>query len=186
MSDDTNPSPDEGAKSFVTEKSILWAKRSAVYTLSQRAVSTEALRAKIIQRAGRKYEGIERGEAERLAAVAVAFCKENGFLDDQSFAEYRVAEGVRKGHSRRKIEMTLADKGVGREDALHAAEGVDDFSTAMNLARKKGYGPFRRGEADQKRIAKEAAAFARNGFSYEITWRIVRMLPDELGEAYQD
>lgn len=186
MSDDNASLDERGAKSLVTEKSILWAKRSAVYTLSRRAVSTEALRAKIVERAGRKFEGIERAEAEQLAAAAVAFCKENGFLDDQSFAEYRVAEGLRKGHSRRKIEMTLADKGVGREDALDAVEVVDDFDAAMNLARKKGYGPFRRGEADQKRIAKEAAAFARNGYSSEITWRIVRMPPDELGEAYRD
>lgn len=173
---------DDAPRSFVTERSMLWAKRSAVYTLSQRAVATEALRAKIVERAGRKYEGIERDEAEQLAATAIEFCKSNGFLDDASFAEYRVAEGVRKGHSRRKIEMTLSDKGVGREDVVQAAEAVDDMEAAMNLARKKGYGPFRRGEADQKRVAKEAAAFARNGFSSEITWKVVRMLPDEVDD----
>jgi regulatory protein len=169
-------------KSFVTDRSLLWAKRSAVYTLSQRAVSTEALRKKIVERAGRKYEGIEAFDAEQLAAAAVAFCTANGFLDDQSFAEYRVAEGVRKGHSRRKIEMALADKGVDRDDAAGAVLDVDDMESGMNLAQKKGYGPFRRGDADQKRIAKEAAAFARNGFSSEITWKIVRMSPDDLEE----
>jgi regulatory protein len=167
-------------KSFVTDRSLLWAKRSAIYTLSQRAVSTEALRKKIIERAGRKYDGIDRSEAEQLAAAAVAFCNDNGFLDDKSFAEYRVAEGIRKGHSRRKIEMALTDKGFAREDAAGAVVAVDDMDSAMNLALKKGYGPFRRGVADQKRVAKEAAAFARNGFSSEITWKIVRMSPEDI------
>jgi regulatory protein len=167
---------------IVNDKRILWAKRSAVYTLSQRAVSTEALRRKIFERASRKYEGIEESEASQLADAAIAFCSENGFLNDELFAEYRVAEGVRKGHSKRKIAMSLSDKGIGREDARNAVSEVEDMEAALNLARKKGYGPWRRGEADQKRIAKEAAAFARNGFSSEITWKIVRMTSEDVEE----
>lgn len=160
---------------FVNEKSILWAKRSAVHTLSQRAVSTEALRKKIIERAGRRYEGIEQEEAAELAEVAVSFCIGHGFLNDTLFAEYRVAEGIRKGHSKRKIAMTLKDKGIEREDAQQAVSEVEDIEAAVNLARKKGYGPWRRGEADQKRLVKEVSAFARNGFSSEIAWKVIRM-----------
>lgn len=164
----------------MTDRSRLWARRSAVYTLSQRAVSTEALRKKIVERAVRKYEGIEMADAERLASCAVDFCRENGFLDDQSFAEYRVAEGVRKGHSRRKIEATLSDKGIAREGVAEAVVAVDDMEAALNLARKKGYGPYRRVDADQKRLAKEAAALARNGFSSDVTWKVVCMSPEDL------
>lgn len=160
---------------IVNDRSILWAKRSAVNTLSQRAVSTEALRKKIIERASRKYDGIEEAEAQQLAEVAVAFCKDNGFLNDELFAEYRVAEGVRKGHSKRKIAMTLADKGIAREDAQVAVSEIEDIEAAINLARKKGYGPWRRAEADQKRLVKEVSAFARNGFSSEMAWRVIRM-----------
>jgi regulatory protein len=167
---------------IVNDKSLLWAKRSAVYTLSQRAVSTEALRKKIIERASRKYEGIEEAEARQLADAAVTFCKENGFLNDELFAEYRVAEGVRKGHSKRKIAMTLADKGIGREDAQTAVSEVEDIEAAMNLARKKGYGPWRRNEADQKRLVKEVSAFARNGFSSEMAWRVIRMSIEDVEE----
>ena len=165
---------------FVSEKSTLWAKRSAVYTLSQRAVSTEALRKKIIERAGRKYEGIEQDEARQLADAAVAFCTEHGFLNDSLFVEYRVAEGVRKGHSKRKIAMTLKDKGIEREGAEVAVSDVEDMEAAINLARKKGYGPWRRIEADQKRLVKEVSAFARNGFSSGIAWKVIRMSEDDV------
>ncbi|NTF17164.1 regulatory protein RecX [Agrobacterium rubi] len=164
---------------FVNEKSTLWAKRSAVYTLSQRAVSTEALRKKIVERATRKYDGIEQDEARQLADSAVVFCSEHGFLNDTLFAEYRVAEGVRKGHSKRKIAMTLKDKGIDREGAEVAVSDVEDIESAVNLARKKGYGPWRRVEADQKRLVKEISAFARNGFSAEIAWRVIRMSPED-------
>jgi Uncharacterized protein conserved in bacteria len=167
---------------FVNDKSILWAKRSAVNTLSQRAVSTEALRKKIFERAGRKYEGIDEAEASSLADAAVAFCQEHGFLNDELFAEYRVAEGVRKGHSKRKIAMTLADKGIAREDAQNAISNVEDIDAAINLARKKGYGPWRKVEADQKRLMKEVSAFARNGFSSEMAWKVIKMSIDDLEE----
>jgi regulatory protein len=167
---------------FVNDMSILWAKRSAVNTLSQRAVSTEALRKKIQERASRKYEGIEEGEAHQLADAAVAFCKDNGFLNDELFAEYRVAEGVRKGHSKRRIAMTLADKGIGREEARIAVSEMEDIDAAMNLARKKGYGPWRRAEPDQKRLVKEVSAFARNGFSSEMAWRVIRMTEEDVEE----
>jgi Uncharacterized protein conserved in bacteria len=164
----------------VNEKSILWAKRSAVYTLSQRAVTTEALRKKIIERAGRKFENIEEVEARTLADAAITFCTENGFLNDELFAEYRVAEGVRKGHSKRKIAMNLADKGIAREDAQSAVSELEDMEAALNLARKKGYGPWRRAEADQKRLVKEVSAFARNGFSSELAWRVIRMSMEDV------
>lgn len=166
----------------INDKRILWAKRSAVYTLSQRAVSTEALRKKIIERASRKYDGIEEAEAQQLADAAVAFCKDNGFLNDELFAEYRVAEGVRKGHSKRKIAMTLADKGIAREDAQVAVSEIEDIEAAINLARKKAYGPWRRVEADQKRLVKEVSAFARNGFSSEMAWRVIRMSIEDVEE----
>lgn len=167
---------------IVNDRSILWAKRSAVNTLSQRAVSTEALRRKIIERASRKYDGIEEGEAQQLADAAVTFCKDNGFLNDELFAEYRVAEGVRKGHSKRKIAMTLADKGIAREDVHVAVSDVEDIEAAINLARKKAYGPWRRVEADQKRLVREVSAFARNGFSSEMAWRVIRMSMEDVEE----
>ena len=150
--------------SAVNDKNILWAKRSAVYTLSQRAISTEALRAKIAERASRKFEAIEEAEAKALADAAVTFCTENGFLNDELYSEYRVAEGVRKGHSRRKIAMTLKDKGIGVDDAAEAVSEVDDIESALNLARKKGYGPWRRVAVDQKRLAKEASALRGTDF----------------------
>lgn len=170
----------------VTDRSLLWAKRSAVYTLSQRGMSTEGLRAKMYERAMRKYEGITPDEGHQLADFAIAFCEEHKFLNDEVFAEYRVLEGVRKGHSSRKIAMTLSDKGIGREQAQEAVSEVEDLDAALNLARKKGYGPWRRNEPDQKRVAKEASAFARNGFSSGITWKVIRMTMEEVEEREAD
>ena len=169
--------------SHVTEKSVLWAKRSAVYTLSQRAVTTAALRKKIVERAVRKYEGIEDVEAEALADAAVDFCSANGFLNDALYSEYRVAEGVRKGHSKSKISMTLADKGIDRADAADAVGELDDLQAAINLARRKGYGPWRRVEPDQKRMAKEFSAFARLGFSSSIAWRVIKADESDLVDS---
>ncbi|MNY73064.1 hypothetical protein D3C86_2117510 [compost metagenome] len=50
----------------------------------------------------------------------------------------------------------------------------------MVFARKRGFGPFRRGELDDKRKAKELSAFARNGFGFGIGRKVFEM---SLGEA---
>src|SRR5690606_10781065 len=109
-------------KSFITERTKLWAKRSAVHYLGTYSSSVENLRKTVEKRALRKYEGIEEAEARELAEHAVGFCLENGFISDETYADSKTAAGIRKGHSRSRIQMSLEQKGVDREVAAAAVQ----------------------------------------------------------------
>jgi regulatory protein len=50
---------------------------------------------------------------------------------------------------------------------------------AVAFARKRGFGPYRRHALDDKRLAKEFSAFARNGFSFELAKAVLDMDADE-------
>ena len=56
---------------------------------------------------------------------------------------------------------------------------MDDLFSAVVLARKRAFGPFRKVELDDKRKAKEFSAFARAGFSFDIARKALAMPLDE-------
>ena len=63
-----------------------------------------------------------------------------------------------------------------------AVAGIDDLFAALVLARKRAFGPFRKVDFDDKRKAKELAAFTRAGFGFEIG-RTVLAMPQEEAET---
>lgn len=165
---------------FLTDRNRLWAKRSAVHYLGSYSSSVENLRKTLVRRACNRFEDIEEAEASALADEAVRFCVENGFVDDVAYAETKVAAGMRKGHSRRKIAAALAGKGVDKEIARTAAGEADDETAAVAYARKRRLGPWRKKEDDPAQRRREAASLGRNGFSGETAFKVIGM---ELEEA---
>src|SRR5262249_48051188 len=110
-----------------------------------------------------------------IATSAVAFAYEHGGLNDTTYAEVRTRSGVRSGRSKRHIAQKLSQKGVDREVITAALDDGDDLLGAMVFARKRAFGPFRRGESDRERVSKEMAAFARNGFSFDVGKAVLEM-----------
>jgi regulatory protein len=114
-----------------------------------------------------------------LADSAVKFAYDQKALDDVAYAAVSTRSAVRGGKSRRMIAQRLSSKGITTEIAQTALENTDDLFAAVVLARKRGFGPFRRAELDEKRKGKELSAFARAGFSFDIGKRV-------LGMAFED
>ncbi len=65
---------------------------------------------------------------------------------------------------------------------LTALDATNDLFAAVVFARKRGFGPFRKAELDEKRKSKELSAFARNGFGFEIGKMIFDMSREEAEE----
>lgn len=116
--------------------------------------------------------------------------KRLGVLNDKAYAEMKVAGLRRSGGSARRIAQKLAQKGVKKEiveDALVPEEGeIEDaeMKAARAFARKRCLGPFKRGGKTEDRgvRAKEIAAMARAGFSYDVAREILGALPEEAWE----
>ena len=162
-----------------TSRMLSWARNSALYRLEQRMMTEKQLRDAIMRKARVKFETISAAQVRALGDFAVRFAYDIKALDDTAFAEITVRSGQRSGKSKRGLAQKLQLKGVDRETAAVALQETDDLIAAINFARKRAFGPFRRVEFDEKRKAKEFSAFARNGFSFEIGSKVMSMTTEE-------
>jgi regulatory protein len=179
MNDDETPPSSE----IPTPRMLSWAKNSTIYRLERRMMTEKQLSDAITRKAKTKFEDISDAQVKAVAASAVKFAYDMKALDDVAFASLSTKTAVRSGKSKRAIAQKLSAKGVARDTVAAAVEDTDDLVAAVIFARKRGFGPFRRGDLDDKRKAKELAAFARNGFGFEIGKRVFDMSFEEAEEA---
>lgn len=175
------PERDEGVDDTTkpTARMLAWAKNSASYRLSRRMMTERELATAISRKAKQKFEGISEAQVAAVAEAALAFGRRVGALDDKSYAEVKVRSLGRAGRSKRAIARKLQEKGIDRPMADEALEDADDPTAAVAFARKRSFGPYRRVPLDEKRLAREMSAFARNGFSFDLARRVLEMTADE-------
>ena len=91
---------------------------------------------------------------------------ERGYVDDWKFAEYYVENRfVKKGVSRRRLEMELFKKGVSKEIIEAVMGGRDDAEEIRKMITKK------RSKYDDEKLINY---LVRQGFSYELARSQVR------------
>ncbi|TLX15821.1 regulatory protein RecX [Rhizobium sp. MHM7A] len=163
----------------VTERMLTWGRNSALFRLNQRDMSEHELFVALKRKAGTKFPGITEECAQTLAQQTVLYCSELRLLNDNNYAEVKVRSGVNSGNSRKRIAMKLQEKGIDVEKANNALEEVDDARAAIIYCRKRAFGPFRRGDADQARHNKELSGLARQGFPFDLSKKV-------LGLSFED
>ena len=166
-----------------TTRMFSWARNSAIYRLERRMHTEKQLHDAIARKARQKFEDIDETQVKALADFAVKFAYDNKVLDDVAYAEISTRSGMRGGKSRRMIAQKLSQKGVASETVAEAVAEADDLYAAVVLARKRAFGPFRKGELDEKRKAKELSAFARAGFSFEIGKKVFEIALEDAEET---
>ena len=166
-----------------TPRMFSWARNSTIYRIERRMHTERQLHDAIARKAREKFEDISEAQVKALAEAAVKFAYDNKALDDTAYAEISTRSGIRSGRSKRAITQRLSQKGVAKETAAAAVADMDDLYAAVVLARKRAFGPFRKVELDDRRKARELAAFARGGFGFEIGKRVFAMTREEAEEV---
>ncbi len=88
-----------------------------------------------------------------------------GYLDDLKFAKWYVENRfVKKGVSRKKLEMELIKKGISREILDEVLDGRDDEDEVKKMIAKK------RNKYDDEKLI---AYLCRQGFSYDLVKRVL-------------
>jgi len=173
---------EDQAATAPTARMMTWVRNSTIYRLERRMMTEKQLFDAIARKAKQKFEEITPEQIEALADAAVKFAYDIKALDDVAFAEITTRSSIRGGRSKRAIAQKLSLKGVSKEIAAQALTDTDDLYSAVIMARKRRFGPFRREEPDEKRMHKEISAFARNGYSFDIANRVYRMSPEDAEE----
>ncbi|MBZ5760654.1 MULTISPECIES: regulatory protein RecX [Rhizobium] len=158
---------------------LAWTRNATLSRLERRMMTEKELSEAIVKKAKAKFEDITGDQLRAISAAAVALAYEQKALDDGAYARQKTDAAVRNGKSKRFIAQTLSAKGVDTDVAASALKDTDDLYAAVVFARKRAFGPYRRGEADDKRKAKELSAFARNGFGFTIGNAVFEMSADE-------
>ncbi|KFD17457.1 MULTISPECIES: regulatory protein RecX [Tatumella] len=137
----------------------------AMRLLAQRDHPEQELREKIhlsLRRSELRQGSAEPLDEEALEQV-IAYCHENGWLNDDSFTERFIVSRSRSGYGPQRIRQDLTQKGVDRhviERAMSEAD-VDWLACASDVAQKK-YGD--QGPACLKEKAKAQRFLYSRGF----------------------
>ncbi|MBB5574257.1 recombination regulator RecX [Rhizobium paranaense] len=165
-----------------TTRMLAWARNSTVYRLERKMMTEKQLFDAIARKAKQKFEGISDAQIKAVADFAIKFAYDQNALNDVAYAEISTRSAVRSGKSRKAIAYKLASKGIENDTVAAALDATNDLVAAVIFARKRAFGPFRRGELDEKRKTKELSAFARNGFGFEIGKAVFHMSRQEAEE----
>jgi regulatory protein len=147
---------------------------AALRLLAARPRSETEIRTRLAMR-GIDPNAIE-DEVERLRSA--------GLLDDEKFARAWVEDRKRVSpRGRRMLRYELLGRGIDPESADQATQGIDDRSTALDLARARARKlPRTNYEAF---FSKVASFLRRRGFDYEVTADTARQVWGE-GEGPTD
>ena len=117
--------------------------------------------------------------------MIVERCANNGYVNDQVFAESRAASFARKGYGHRRVEQALRSAGVDAEivDTLNPDEAVAR-AAAEHYARRRRFGRFGDANFDASIKRKQLAAMLRAGHSYELARLFV--CEDQNGVSVRD
>ncbi len=162
--------------------------KSALHYLDRYGSSRENLRRVLerkVMRVARELDLDPAGFSDMIDRT-VERCASSGLVDDRLFAEARIASERRKGRSARRINAVLQAKGIEAELAEHlmADEEEGDLAAACIAARKKRFGPWRKGAADAERQRKEIASLCRQGFAFGIARKVVEA--DDVDRLLED
>ena len=129
------------------------ARNRAMELLSRRPMSEKELIDKLIRK----------GEDEETAADCARWLRENGFLDDESYAAAVARHYAAKGYGPGRVRAELSRRGVDRElwdDTLEAIPENTDKLDRFIAARLTD-------PEDRDQVRKVSAALYRRGYSWE-------------------
>ena len=154
------------------EDEIARAEAQAARTLARRPRSGRELRRKLQQK----------GYSEEAMTAALERMRQQGYVDDEAFARFWVAERMRfRPTGLMALRHELRQKGVDGEIIEAALAGVDSGAAARRAAR----GRLRRqGKLRGEQLRKSLWGFLqRRGFEAELCREVVGELLEEAGEG---
>jgi len=111
--------------------------------------------------------------------------EKNRLINDELYSDSKARMFLRKGYSLNKINQSLRHKGIGNE---HIKKSIDkikedkiepDFVSALRLCKRRRIGPLRPGANRELFYKKDMGILARNGFSFELSKRVLDLPLEE-------
>lgn len=125
------------------------------------------------------------GEGEPDIAALVARYAELGYVDDAAYARAKSGDLLRRGYGPRRVTQALGQAGI--DEDLRAAVSASQHearAAALQLARKRRFGPFAADPPDPATREKQLAAMLRAGHGFEVARAVLGAATEDEAEAW--
>ncbi|MEW5703783.1 MAG: RecX family transcriptional regulator [Pseudomonadota bacterium] len=171
-----------------------YLENAALFYLGRTAASVAHFR-RVLMNKVRRSASFHGTDVEEGAAIVEDLIKRyvrSGLLNDAAYAEAKVTQLHRKGLALRRIHADLRTKGVeaeaigGAVAKLREGTAAPDLAAAIAYVRRRRLGPCRPSAERPGRHARDLAALARAGFSYEVAQKVLAAKDVEALEALRE
>ena len=128
-----------------------------------------------------KTEKVKKQDIKDLIDVVTDDLEKSKFLSDKFYSESKAKSLIQRGSSINKIRNYLISKGIKDKQIKETIDKINennedqDFFSAIKLCKKKRIGPSRGEDNRPLFYKKDISILARNGFSFEISKRVMEL-----------
>lgn len=181
-------SPEKKPPKKITEKYLYNSGLAYLQRFPSSTPHFKRIMGRKIDRSCNYHKDQNRDDCTKLLDQTVETFVRQGLLNDSAYLQGMINSLRRRGLSRQAILARLQQKGMAQDTILKTLRDYDaektgdaDLTAALQLARRKKLGPFRRDSETDKN--KELAALARAGFSFDVAQKVLGMETDEAEEV---
>ena len=114
--------------------------------------------------------------------------EQNRLVNDELYSDSKARMFLRRGYSLNKINQSLRNKGIGNDHIKNSIDKIKedniepDFVSALRLCKRRRIGALRPGANRELFYKKDMGILARNGFSFELSKRILDLPLEEFNK----
>ena len=154
--------------------------------LEKYSPSKQQLKVYLLKKYLTKIKGTKsKREVSEIIDQILENLEKNRILNDELYSDSKARMFLRRGYSLNKINQSLRNKGIGNEHIKNSIEKIKedkiepDFVSALRLCKRRRIGALRPGNNRELFYKKDMGILARNGFSFELSKRILNLPLEE-------
>ena len=160
--------------------------------LEKYSPSKQQLKVHLLKKYLTKIKGTKsKQEVTSIIDEIISNLEKNRILNDELYSDSKARMFLRKGYSLNKINQSLRSKGIESKyikqsiDKIKEDEIEPDFVSALKLCKRRRIGPIRPQANRELFYKKDMGILARNGFSFELSKRILDLPLDEFNKLFR-
>ena len=114
--------------------------------------------------------------------------EKNKFINDELYSDSKARMYLKRGYSLNKINQSLKNKGIDDQYIKKSINKIKedkiepDFVSALKLCKRRRIGALRPGSNRELFYKKDMGILARNGFSFELSKKVLDLPIDEFNK----
>jgi regulatory protein len=157
--------------------------------LEKYSPSKQQLKVYLLKKYLTKIKGTKtKREVSELIDEILANLEKNRLINDELYSDSKARMFLRRGYSINKINQSLRNKGIGNEHIKNSIDKIKedkiepDFVSALRLCKRRRIGALRPGANRELFYKKDMGILARNGFSFELSKRVLNLPLEEFNK----